>query len=82
MWIVSKGSKKKRPAAVKPEPTKEVVKPLPEEIVEEKPQVEIKPVYKVIITKNPYVNEENDLLKGFEVSEEESDNKEETIENE
>ena len=82
MWIVSKGSNKKRPAAVKPEPTKEVVKPLPEEIVEEKPQVEIKPAYKVIATKNPYVNEENDLLKGFEVPEEESDNKEETIENE
>ena len=37
---------------------------------------------KVIATKNPYVNEENDLLKGFEVPEEESDNKEETIENE
>lgn len=82
MWIVSNGSKKKRPAAAKPEPKKEVVETLPEEIVEEKPQVEIKPAYKVVTTKNPYVSEDKDLLKGFEVPEEEIKIEEETKEDE
>ena len=74
MWIVSRGRKKK-PTAPKPQVKVEEAKPVLATLVEEKPLVNDTPVYKVV-QPNPYVNREEDLLKGFEVPEEETQTEE------